>query len=1559
MPTPILILTLTRCGQFKVETNGTCWFALQCSTGFDGPLADGGDVEAALRPVMPWALLGAHKGSVGQPQVQVALSGYFRYADGTNSALNVSPAELPFSVPGSFAESMRQDAERHLVDLARQNPRSIVWKLGAGDGPDEEEGGSLGKFLQYLGTLPGEVARQAGTVLYFPIPAADLFTFDAAGRATPKAVNLWVAPASVELNGALALRGAPTQPVEAYLEGSYSDGVNAGMLVRGPGIEVGTLLTPIDHPVFSLDSYGVGVREASTDLLRLESMVLDAVDPFSRARALSDDLVRDVFRLTSPAGGVQLPEAARTAIRVADQVLGFIARCGSVTFSQACGAIGECLALQLVNDSEAAAFGRAIAVAARSPAIDSSSATAQVQTLAVVLGVKGAYTRDLLIALGAECSELALCRLLAAEIGRLLKDGSGLPVPLAERAAAAWRTMGEDGATRQLALAQIGWRDWRELNEAQPLLDSLQDANSSSSTSPRITLRANVRDALARVWTPAHLQSISTLLALAWIPEGGRLELAGVPEESALSVAEAVLASAWSDEGGRRTPPATSNRGFVFALGEEDNELIHLHPKEQQEAEWSNAFTAVSGFGIMVRRASPGQDIQVRPWKLVTGGDARLASGKTLGLPLSVPQRVVFDRNVWRAITEYAGTPLLTRSLLDEAYAETGHGVEGIPAADDGLVAFAQPSGVEQLAAPPLRYGDNYEVAAFVMDQGGGLPAALAKAGAPWQLEPARLDDPRLRIGTVPHPVTYRRSAPVGDLSVVPRDPGDAWPQLPKDVTLRCKEWWLASSNGAVQAPAVLLREALDPTIQASVPPQCTFDVYPPSIDEHVMLRWAAPPVGGMTPALMDALASTYTRLLLARVAEQQPRKGQEMIAHDPAVQKIGIRVRFFDNSNRAIAPVTHISDLTPVDAGQPFVMSPIRIEVIGQGTRSVVPSAGRVTIQVPKGEFACVEVFPLVDRSELAARFDTDAIAAQMATGVTFAGYAAFEPAVFLAETATSTLPTEADLYAGFDVAHIRDEASSEPVVCRFRQDVPMLAMVHAFTVERDKWVWRNLPMAALGDLAGLSGDALARRLSGALPDAAFTQPDTDDTVQAWEAIAGVDNGLSLRPPVRAIWPRATPSATHAGGTSANAVLVRDPLEGSPQGMYVRYRLGVTSRYAGVIGTRARSVQSTQWRRQVVPFRGLRIKPPKLVGLVPLTQAMADAPADFGSGARPFMVLLDETWFREYGVNERLEVVLSLENPEIMADGASGETAEQRDKRPYRIGRLPDHHVPEGLPPGADPYDASRYFKGVLTNEDGAAVALMRLSVFGPFGFTMDSTPDEALANATAFVVSPPAGWNVGPHWAMFVKLRRVLDYPATTVEPARQVRSDWSDVKSVYTLPDAQTLCTGKGSATYDSATQTLSLSGDLTWTLDPIAEANAAASLARSDYRYFLMVSRLVTDAGSESQKEVPLGLFRLSAPATSSLVAGPAVSADWIGNGALPQGELRGRLLEVWAEARLDGTASRLDSVGTPVDFWNGLLKPIEHFGEAGHEDPQQEDAAGMIRRVSGAFEVFSN
>lgn len=553
---------------------------------------------------MPWSMLGVHgPGAPADPTirtVQVNLRGILFFADGTTSPTTISASgDLPTSAANPFAQQMRKDSEAQLIDLATERPKSIEWKLGSGSGPDDDEGGALGKYLQYLCCLPGEVARQAGTVLFFSVPASDLFSFDAAGNATAKAARLWVAPEQIEYAGQQALDAAIVQPVDLpYLEGGYSSGAVKNLVVRGPGMELAPLLQPIEHPVFSLGTYGVDVREASSGLLRLEAQVLDAIDPATRARALTSDVIGNLFTISRAGVLSPIPEDWFAAIRAADQAKSFAARCQATVFTQACADLAECLALQ-IDDESAATLRKEVERVARSPFAKPLSDLSSLQELATLLGVTGSSPKDILVSLATECTELSLCRLLAEELGRVLEDGTGLTKKLVDEVLPTWREMGQaDSASRQLALAQIGWRNWREQYEAQPLLDSLSDTTSTSHASPKLALRSNVRNSLAALWTPGYLQSLSSLLRLGGLDSSESVELADDPAESALAIADAILSASWSNEEPGPSSPSTSGGGFAFALGAGSNELIHIHPKDQQEAQWSDQFTAVSGFGI-------------------------------------------------------------------------------------------------------------------------------------------------------------------------------------------------------------------------------------------------------------------------------------------------------------------------------------------------------------------------------------------------------------------------------------------------------------------------------------------------------------------------------------------------------------------------------------------------------------------------------------------------------------------------------------------------------------------------------------------------------------------------------------------------------------------------------------------------------------------------------------------------------------------------------------------------------------------------------------------------
>src|SRR5262249_33689588 len=72
---------------------------------------------------------------------------------------------------------------------------------------------------------------------------------------------------------------------------------------------------------------------------------------------------------------------------------------------------------------------------------------------------------------------------------------------------------------------------------------------------------------------------------------------------------------------------------------------------------------------------------------------------------------------------------------------------------------------VKTVAAPPLRYGDIYEIAAFVIDRVGGLPKALWRDDLPWHPEIRTLAG-TLALDGKQQKFEFRRCVPVGEVNI-------------------------------------------------------------------------------------------------------------------------------------------------------------------------------------------------------------------------------------------------------------------------------------------------------------------------------------------------------------------------------------------------------------------------------------------------------------------------------------------------------------------------------------------------------------------------------------------------------------------------------------------------------------------------------------------------------------------------------------------------------------------------------------------------------------------------
>lgn len=1540
-------------GSASLVENGRRTFAVQIAAGFAAAPA-----PEELDGLWPWVLQVVANDKVELRAWLVDSAGM------PVSHLDLT-AEVP--APGAFGTRLREAIQGSYATPEQRAGLDLRWlspEAAAAD-PDHQER-SFPARVQYLATLPGEISRRLLATLYVNVPVDELFV-RAGDDWIPKAQTLWIAPRRVgrpEPPRAVELNGDPVVSPKAngLFELRGQDG-NPPVVALGPGFALGRLATPEASPVFDLASYWLPVGSGDRRFAEVEALLLNALDPFGEIDHLPPDLVRERLSFGNPAR--PLPAEAEGALHDLWRVQ---ALTGELATATAAGV--DRLARRLLGPGEPLPALAAVPVRWRiEPGL---SWMARTDHLAAVLGVTAAPPRDRLRQVAARAGSSAVAAWLAQTFDAVLaaSDPNAIVVLIN-----LWSFPGTETAQvaeRRLALAQVVAGELREELEAVPLLAALAGIQNGQA---RAGLRAAAGERLQQRWT-ARLDATvhAALVALELSAADETLLLA---PDSTAAFAEAHLEKVWPETVAVR--PELPGRGLALVLGPEAQSLVH-EKNPELAGDRNGLYGEIAGLGLLARRGKDDQDIATRPWRLVTGGVALIGPlGDRLFAPgavgedewlrelLSVPLRPAFQQGVARADIEYQGQPMLAQSPLDHAYAAadyTDEPAESLPAAYSfqSLGGFKEelPELAAASRAPVLRYGDSFQFRAALVDQAGGLPVQIAREDEPWRLDPAKLVS-LPDVAPPPQVIPYRRQVPVGEVNLLPAlVPGSRkpeWPALPGDVSLRAREWWALDHTDAENVPVLLLSERSERKRFTGTLETYEVKLLPPAIDEHTLVRWAAPALDADSAASEAArrdLLTALTRLLTAR---QKPSDGNEERAvplHDPAVPALGVRITAADARGSLSKIHTQVLPLLPVDppSERPFERRPVFVRVTG-GAFGALPTvssaADRIVIVVPEGTFVAVEVWPLVPEADFASRFAAaDVFAGLVDEASPFPGHVAFRPTVVLAEAATDELPRAADLYAGLSLAE-----QNGAVAVRFASRPEHLAFVDRFVLERERWVWRNRPLGTREAIANAAGDDERRRLaaSGPPPEAFHADPAVRDNpagpVGAWERLAAIDRGFVDRGELLDRWPRKAPDdPAHTGGSAGDVLLALDDREAVTAADYLRYGLRVRSRYAGVLSAdrrEATAVGAQTLRRLAVGFRGRKIKPPKILGVVPLTRRLDPDPLAATTAATPFLVLLDEIFFREYGVGERLDARLTLENLDF------GEDPDQA-KLPYRTGPMPDHWMqPSPLPD-------SPYFLGrqVTTHEDDDQP--LRLDVFGPFGYSLDTSPAEALANASAFLVYPPA--EVRPHWAMFARFRRVLDLPShgETSEP--------SDAYALYTLPDTGLLATAAGDGPVLERTGVSTfIPRNLRLLLDPLAQPGGTAAPARnseaaSQYRYFLLISRILRGAGQALDVELPVGLWRVRTfdpnggfPARGSftveILPGSPITAEPLGSSELePNGEYQARVLEVLLNGRYDGL-SRLDGALEWHDFWRNLLAvPQEDVG----------DAAGMIRRVSEAFVV---
>jgi hypothetical protein len=828
--------------------------------------------------------------------------------------------------------------------------------------------------------------------------------------------------------------------------------------------------------------------------------------------------------------------------------------------------------------------------------------------------------------------------------------------------------------------------------------------------------------------------------------------------------------------------------------------------------------------------------------------------------------------------------------------------------ADDDLESFMlahlmrEASTNDGMRCVALRYGDWYEFAASVVDRAGGMAEQLTK-GAPWIFDKSKISE--LHPPQRNH-VRYLRDVPVGDLNLMPAI-GTSWPQTPPGINLRCREQGAPDGSGPAPAPLFLVPDDkgcfIAPSEGKQPPASYQFLVGVPQVDEHTLLRWLMPATTltaeerkREADALQGRLVRIYDKRdeLLAEQAHTQrpdlsktPKELPQVLDDDPAVASIGVRWEN-DDGNK---------DEKRIECNG----EPITIEV----TTGTPDNTGSVKASIPlrRGGFVCIRIYALVASEDLD-RFAATTLENHLVTDHPWDGYGAFEESVVWAECASEKLPKA-------DAQHLsltEDALGAVQVTYDLPKPPTTDKQAHDNVIQTriasERWVWRNLPLPPEKKFDDNPTETRRRVASGPpaqLMNAALR--DDDLAVKTFDRQNAIDTAFVLRAEKHAPYPRETKD---------RALLLVDDRDGHAQAEYLRYAVRFRSRYAAVLAK-----PETDWsekRRIAVGFRGNRhqIKPPRVLAVLPLTQALDSAPVPRNpAGGTPFLVVLDEVWFREYGIGERLEARIAYVKPEI---------PETTDNAPTqrRFGPLPDHHL--------KPIE----MKGLEEP----------LMCFGPFGLSLDRGDSQALANATAFVVYPPEG--TPPHFNLFVEFARVLDQPTPLVNGASP-RSDYSEAYPLYTLADSAALAFGSDDkpATLSPVDNGFDLQGGT-----QLAPFDRASDKVMSQYRYLMIVGRYVRDGGRGVDVFLPEDALWISS------TDGKTAQARWIG--ANPKRDFTAAVV---AEILLNGRfAPNAPHPLSECDSLRELLKKLLSGTDDDGIDTFPDDSPGMLRRVSPTFAI---
>lgn len=1217
-----------------------------------------------------------------------------------------------------------------------------------------------------------------------------------------------------------------------------------------------------------------------------------------------------------------------------------------------------------------------------------------------------------------------------------------------------------------LSNAPVGSQDWKRPDPAdaagnQKRLKAVQDILANLKTpdagtpplAPEKRIKRWVTDDVSGWWTFDWMPS-STPNSGQWLQDlltsalaNGSIEnldnIAEIQIKDASNLAAALISRIFPDDPSGLSSATLPNEGFDLLLGDPTDALVH----EDSDPTNTGDESQMAAAGMLVRSATKPEDLPNRPWRLVTAGIpmvdtlnqyAEIPFGyNTLnkkpeapntGEPLAGGLTMDFINSVRRSELTYQGENLRIQSPLAFVHRQKGQNSsppDVNPQFDVNTqistLSFQPPGSlggkladgtdrpnVTSTLSPPLRYGDIYEFAAFMIDRVFGMPDELVDSsgslngkdnfnpGFNWSMLAGQLPK------DVPTKVlTCLRRVPVGEINVLPSSP--RWPVPPPNVSLRAPEWLKAViqqdaqvvaglDSGRIHAhstPMLFLLPADGRFVQV---PQTSssyqFTIEPPRMDEFTFSRWSMPALVGGSRGDCSGLKTKLKDIFRQRDALMA--SGEHLkepyLPHEQSFSAYGIRCHFVHDTGQETLRIATVR--TTPNPKSPFDFNPLAFtvkfaaSVPSDLSQLMVVTPASVTIAVPEGWFCGIELVPLVTLADYKDRFDGLAMTGLVETDPWIDDqdnqFCAFESTWVLTESVTDCLPDAKALYDNLSLSFdsptgdIRVTLKTPPTSKDLLGLIANLAFVDTLTLSRQRWFWRNRPLLDPSLTPPNPIDDEWRRLAaGGLPADLFNgspSPDISSDVLRFDVMAGMDSGLLDRASLVVRLPHQPGGAPLVG----NILLAVDDRDAVTAADYLRYGMTVKSRYASLIADSSKQQiiaasgvpnnyeTNPVWRRIAVPYRGdlTQIKPLKIFTILPLTRLPQESP--FGTmeldGPTPFLVVLDEMWFREYGQGERLEAYLAIEDSDTIAPPDLRSTLHAKDatgdQRPFQVAPLPDRHVQPASSTGKTPFYMDKTdVADTHPNDDPVpfGVPVFPLDVFGPFGYTLDQSDNQSLANATAYIVYPPAG--VGVNWWMGVRLRRRLDkvFDPKTAQCSATICSLPSDVRHFYTrsanlvgLGQAAKLILHQPSGEVKPVNLELQLS--------PISPFDPAIA---KQYACVLILGNMIADGGLGQQIFVPSSGCWLNPNGE-----GIGVALNWqqFKDTPLPKTFAGfGRIMLLLLNGHYDNVPNPLAAnTASLADLWRQLL-PLAPPGSGSASDTTG-DSPAMVTGISDQFAV---